>query len=399
MPSVSIVLPTYNRADIIGRAIKSVLRQTFTDWELIIVDDGSTDNTSSVVNITDSRIRFVRQDNRGVYAARNTGLRLAEGRYITFLDSDDEWLPHYLALTTSFLDASSEDQFVMTELWVDYGHNHKARVYRDALGLLLGQAQIVGSHMLDLPSNETDDYLRIYQTREPLEGWGSEIAARAGYPDAQLYRGHIFQHYRWGYLGWLPTTMLRREALYRVGPFPEEYRTTADYRLLALLSREYRTNLIAVPCAIKHELGSNGQALAEDHLATGNSQYRFAMNRLRLFDELFYTPNQTDPEIVRVRGLYQLFAGRKALLLGKRTEAKEHFSEARRSLPDLWVVWWFRTYVRLIPHGPAAGAAYRFGIRIRNALQAVFSGQLTLANILHKIGRRLHLVHQIPVQK
>ncbi|MEY2876335.1 MAG: hypothetical protein RLZZ373_3706, partial [Pseudomonadota bacterium] len=105
MPEVSIILPTFNRVDVIGRAVSSVLRQTFHDWELIVVDDGSTDGTRARLEGLDPRLRYIGQANQGVYVARNTGLQAARGRYVTFLDSDDEWLPHFLALTTAFLRA------------------------------------------------------------------------------------------------------------------------------------------------------------------------------------------------------------------------------------------------------------------------------------------------------
>ena len=114
-PIVSIVLPTYNRADVIGRAIASVRAQTLADWELLIVDDGSTDGTPDVVAGLDDRIHLLRQDNAGTYVARNNGLARARGRYITFLDSDDEWLPHFLELTVGFLRAYPDAHFVTTE--------------------------------------------------------------------------------------------------------------------------------------------------------------------------------------------------------------------------------------------------------------------------------------------
>jgi glycosyltransferase involved in cell wall biosynthesis len=96
--TVSIILPTYNRAGLLGRAVESVLNQTFQDFELIIVDDGSTDNTEKLVaSFSTDKIRYVRHsNNKGVSAARNTGLRLAGGDYITFQDSDDEWMPDKL---------------------------------------------------------------------------------------------------------------------------------------------------------------------------------------------------------------------------------------------------------------------------------------------------------------
>ena len=99
-PTVSVIIPTYNRAHLIGRAIKSVLSQTYRDFEVIVVDDGSTDNTEEVLrNFKDEneKIKYIRhKENRGGSAARNTGIKNARGQYLAFLDSDDEWLPEKL---------------------------------------------------------------------------------------------------------------------------------------------------------------------------------------------------------------------------------------------------------------------------------------------------------------
>lgn len=100
IPAVSVIIPTYNRAHLVGRAIRSVLNQTFTDFELIVVDDASTDNTrEEVESVGDLRIRYIRHEQRkGGSAARNTGIEVAHGEFLAFLDSDDEWLPRKLEL-------------------------------------------------------------------------------------------------------------------------------------------------------------------------------------------------------------------------------------------------------------------------------------------------------------
>lgn len=105
MVSVSIILPTYNRSHSISLAIQSVLKQTYSDFELIVVDDGSTDNTVQIIQqIPDSRITYSVHDiNKGAAAARNTGMRLAKGDYIAFLDSDDSWIPEKLEKQLAFL--------------------------------------------------------------------------------------------------------------------------------------------------------------------------------------------------------------------------------------------------------------------------------------------------------
>jgi len=98
-PRISVILPTYNRARTLERAILSVLNQTFTDFELIVVDDGSTDGTKELLRKFDGRdnVRTVFGARRGASAARNLGVKEARGEYVAFQDSDDEWLPHKLA--------------------------------------------------------------------------------------------------------------------------------------------------------------------------------------------------------------------------------------------------------------------------------------------------------------
>lgn len=97
-PEVSVIIPVYNREHVIERAVDSVLNQTFTSLELIVVDDGSTDNTLELLqDYDDDRIRVLRQsENSGANAARNKGLHAAEGQYIAFQDSDDRWYPEKL---------------------------------------------------------------------------------------------------------------------------------------------------------------------------------------------------------------------------------------------------------------------------------------------------------------
>ncbi len=92
IPKVSVIIPTFNRADLLAQAIDSVLSQSYTDFELIVVDDGSTDATQALLSRYRGRIRYLFQENRGVSAARNLGIKVARGRYICLLDSDDLWL-------------------------------------------------------------------------------------------------------------------------------------------------------------------------------------------------------------------------------------------------------------------------------------------------------------------
>ena len=110
--TVSVIIPVYNRADTIKRAIDGVLAQTFRDFEVIVVDDGSSDRTCEVVEqIGDERIQIIRQTrNRGAAEARNTGMKAAEGKYIAWLDSDDEWLRDKLEVQLEALTQAAPDQ-------------------------------------------------------------------------------------------------------------------------------------------------------------------------------------------------------------------------------------------------------------------------------------------------
>jgi glycosyltransferase involved in cell wall biosynthesis len=112
-PTVSVLMPTYNRAQYLREAIVSVLAQSFGDLELIVIDDGSTDGTATILaSLTDPRLRILRQEHQGLCAALNAGLAAARGAYITRNDSDDLWLPELLATLVPVLDANPEIGFV-----------------------------------------------------------------------------------------------------------------------------------------------------------------------------------------------------------------------------------------------------------------------------------------------
>ncbi len=96
MPTVSVIIPTYNSAKYVIEAVESVLAQTYQDFEILVIDDGSTDETEQVLRRYKNPVRYIRQPNGGVAVARNRGIQESRGRYIAFLDADDTWLPHKL---------------------------------------------------------------------------------------------------------------------------------------------------------------------------------------------------------------------------------------------------------------------------------------------------------------
>jgi len=119
-PAVTVIIPIYNRAYLLGRAIQSVLNQSYQDFEIISVDDGSTDNTEEVVrSFKDERIKYIQhKENKGAAAARNTGVMAARSEYIAFQDSDDEWLHEKLEKQIKIFEVSSpEVGVVYTDMW------------------------------------------------------------------------------------------------------------------------------------------------------------------------------------------------------------------------------------------------------------------------------------------
>ena len=121
-PLVSVVLPTFNRGWTVKEAVDSVLGQTLDAFELIVVDDGSTDNTAALLAPYGDLVRVIRQENKGVSAARNRGAAAGRGRYLAFLDSDDLWLPDKLAVQVKFFRDHPNARICQTgEIWIRKG--------------------------------------------------------------------------------------------------------------------------------------------------------------------------------------------------------------------------------------------------------------------------------------
>ena len=201
---VSVIIPTYNRGWTIGEAVDSVLAQDYRDFELIVVDDGSTDNTPQVLDAYRGAIKVFRQENKGVSAARNRGISEASGRFIAFLDSDDLWLPQKLSRQVEFFNTTPDALICQTEeVWIRSGvrvnpkKRHKkpsGMIFEPSLALCLvspsavmilrSLLEIVGNFDEALPACEDYDlWLRIscrfpvYHINTPL------IIKRGGHED------------------------------------------------------------------------------------------------------------------------------------------------------------------------------------------------------------------------
>ncbi|MBM3934278.1 MAG: glycosyltransferase [SAR202 cluster bacterium] len=193
-PAISVVIPAFNGAAFLPRSIGSVLGQIFPDFELIVVDDGSTDDTSEVVKayLGDKRVRYLYQPNKGLPGARNTGINESAADLISFLDCDDEWLPEKLSL-----------QF--------------AAMADSAFSACYGAARFV------LPGGQTK-VMRGIQ-REPRE----------------LYRQLLFKNVLYGATS---SIVVRRECFDRLGPFDERLVSCEDRDMWLRLSKEDRIKYI-----------------------------------------------------------------------------------------------------------------------------------------------------------
>ena len=206
-PLVSVVLPAYNCAPFIGATLDSVYRQTYRNWEVIVIDDGSTDETRAVLVPHIGRIRYLYQQNRGTAAARNAGVREARGELIAFLDNDDIWLPEKLELQVHVMQESLECGLVFTD-----GKSFTADGIR---------RESVISRRLDqwIDANRTKD-LRVV-TGDILRNllFCNEIVSAS-------------------------SVMVRRECLERLGGFDEAIQIADDHDLWLRIAREYAVTLI-----------------------------------------------------------------------------------------------------------------------------------------------------------
>ena len=195
MPKVSVIIPTFNRAEVLHSAISSVLNQTFQDFEIIIVDDASRDNTREVVDhFHDARIKYLHHEkNKGEAGARNTGILNADGQYIAFLDDDDEWLPDKLRLQVDLLDNSEPN-----------------------IGLIYS-----GYSKIDRISNKT-----LYQ----------KIPIR---------RGKVYKYLRLeNVIGAPSTVLLKRACIEKVGLFDENIAYGLDYDFWIRVSKYFHFEFI-----------------------------------------------------------------------------------------------------------------------------------------------------------
>ncbi|MCF6158851.1 MAG: glycosyltransferase [wastewater metagenome] len=263
MPVVSVIIPTHNRAQFLYSAIASVLNQTYQDFEILVIDDNSKDNTQEVVkNFHDTRIKYIRHEkNKGEAGTRNTGIKHSNGRYIAFLDDDDEWLPEKL------------------ELQID---------------LLQNSPQEVGCIYTG--------FLTVDETKRKV--LQRSIPSKRGY----IYYDMFIRNY----IGKPSTVMLKKECFKRIDLFDENIAFGTDYDMWIRISRDFHIDYIEKPMVLycKHK-----NALSAD-LAVRNKGMEMLFKKHNRF---FMLNRKGHGEFYMYLGIFYCCAGdvrkgRKALL-------------------------------------------------------------------------------------
>lgn len=211
---VSVITPTYNRAYCLGRTLDSALAQTYPHLEIVVVDDGSTDGTAELVRTRyghEPRVRYLRQENGGVSAARNRGLREARGAYLAFLDSDDVWKPWKLQAQLACLNHVPEAGMIWSDM---------EAIAADGTPVSPRYLRTMYSAYRWFPRNEL--FSQQYALRDVWLDAPPEIAP------ATFHAGDIYSPMIMGNLVHTSTVLLRRERYEKVGLFNEAYRPTGE---------------------------------------------------------------------------------------------------------------------------------------------------------------------------
>jgi glycosyltransferase involved in cell wall biosynthesis len=215
---VCVIIPTFNRAYCLPATLESLQRQTYANWEALVIDDGSTDGTAALLDqmaSRDPRIKYHFQGNRGVSAARNAGLRLADGDYVGFLDSDDAWEPWKLAAQLACFDALPEVGMVWTDM--DAYAADGTRVHERYLRKMYSAYRRLGTR-------------RLFVNARPLTELAPAVAsADPALVTALVQWGDIYSAMIFGSLVHTSTVLLRHSRAAAVGYFDESFRTGEDY--------------------------------------------------------------------------------------------------------------------------------------------------------------------------
>jgi len=276
---VSVIIPTYNRAQLCKSAVESALSQTHGNVEVLVIDDGSTDNTREVISGIDNRVKYLYQANAGVSAARNTGLMAATGDYVAFLDSDDAWLPWKLEAQLSVFKSFPDAGMVWT--------NMKAV---DENGAVLHES------FLELMYGGYKDFDRETHFRENRllsDVWDE---CPSVFADKKCYTGNIFSRMFLGSLVHTSTVLLRRDRQQKVGLFDVSLiKLGEDYDYHFRTCRVGDVAYLDAP-SILYRIGADDQLTAQE-----NTIYIARSNLVTLNKALSENKNEIDLPLQMIR--------------------------------------------------------------------------------------------------
>jgi len=322
-PLVSVIVPTYNRAMLLQAAIASVLCQSWQNFEVVVVDDGSTDATPAVVAEIaekDKRVRYLRRKNGGVSAARNTGLSQARGELIAFLDSDDAWLPWKLSMQVSALMALPDVGMVWTDMDA-VGPDGEIRC-QNYLKTMYSAYRRIGQGTL-------------FQQSSPLRDLANNFSSDA--PDGLIHWGRVYSQMLFGNLVHTSTVVLRRERAAEVGLFDESMKWGGeDYKFHLATTRLGPVAFIDV-ASIRYRIGS------VDQITNPVNQVHFASAFLNTVEHEFATHSDAQslaPEdIAAIRADAHDWLATALIETGARAAAARHAATALRlrlRTPGAW---------------------------------------------------------------
>ncbi len=261
MALVSVVIPTFNRAYCLARTLDSVLAQTHADLEALVIDDGSTDGTRELIQdryAAEPRVRYIQQENRGVAAARNHGIRMARGDFVALLDSDDIWQPWKIELQLRCIQQYPELGMVWTDMEAI-----------DPSGHVFNRAYIRTMYSAYALFPEVE----LFPDSVPLHSFAPSMAGIVG--DASLRMGMIFSQMIMGNLVHTSTVLIRRERLAKVKAFDETLRYSGeDYDFHLRTCRFGPVGFVDLP-AIQYQRGM------PDRLTRSEYRIHTATNFLR----------------------------------------------------------------------------------------------------------------------
>lgn len=233
IPLVSVVMPAHNDAEHVAEAIESILAQDYPAREVIVVDDGSTDNTAGIVETYRSHVRLLRQPNSGSAVARNRGLEAARGEYVAFLDADDVWLPGKLTAQVEYMEQNPA--IAMT-----YGRWQQWDPERDgSLGDVLARMQSQATEVTPSPAL---------------------VSAQSGW---------IYHLLLLDFVVWTSVVMMRRELMERVGWFDDRFERGQDFDYWLRASRHTEIHMLDRPMALyrQHPANSTRQCPQRNYAA------------------------------------------------------------------------------------------------------------------------------------